>query len=87
MRRNKNNNSECVSPTHYILGAVLGMGPLLSPSCPEDEVVLLLLLENLLRDTKPTAEFHMLPSTDPGCDLKTLAGQGDAGRAESWPTP
>lgn len=49
--------------------------------------MLLLLLENLLRDTKPMAEFHMLTSTDPGCVLKTLAGQGDAGRAESWPTP
>lgn len=73
----------CISHPLYI-GCCPRHGSSTFPNYPEGEVVL---LENLLRDTKPMAEFHMLTSTDPGCVLKTLAGQGDAGRAESWPTP
>lgn len=63
-----------------------GMDTLISPNYSQREIVLLLLLENMLRDTKPRAEFHMPTYTDPDCSGDPRKVR-DVERAESWPTP
>lgn len=69
-------------PPHCTSDAVIVMDILISPNYPEWDLWLLLLLENMVRDPKPRAEFDMLTYADPGCVLESLESQVDAGRAE-----
>lgn len=80
----KNNNSQYISHIHYISDAVIGMSTLISPNDPDRELLLLSLLQNMLRDIKPSAKLHVLTYPHAVCVLEALESQEDAGRAENW---